>query len=257
MARTSTGESVLRRAFRIIETFTPEVPTLTVSEIARRSQLHVATASRLIAELVDQGLLVREPDRRVRIGVRLWELANRASPVSDLREAAMPFMEDLPSVMGHHTQLGVLDGDEVLFLERLSTADAVINFTRIAGRLPLHASSAGLILLANGSQALQERTLAGPLKVYTRRTISTPARLRSVLADIRRAGFVCCPGHLHPEASGIAVPIRDGNRQVVAALAVIVPNDRHDADRVPALLTAARGIGRQLAVAPRTAGPVG
>ncbi len=248
MARTPTGESVLTRAVRVVEAFTPDAPTLTVSEIARRSHLHVATASRLIAELVEQGLLAREPDRRIRIGVRLWELANRASPMLSLREAAMPFMEDLHAVVGHHAQLGVLDGDEVLFLERLSTADAVINITRIAGRLPLHASSAGLVLLANATPVLQERILAGTLRGYTPQTISTPSVLRSTLAEIRRTGFVCCPGHIHPEASGIAVPIRDAARKVVAALAVIVPNDHHDADRVPALQLAARGIGRRLTV---------
>ncbi|MEV6181959.1 hypothetical protein ACIHAR_01565 [Streptomyces sp. NPDC052016] len=51
----------------------------------------------------------------------------RASPTLSLRDAAMPFMEGVHDVVGHHVQLGVLDGDDVLFLERLSTPDAVIN----------------------------------------------------------------------------------------------------------------------------------
>ena len=55
----------------------------------------------------------------------------------------MPFLEDVHAVVGHHAQLGVLDGDEVLFLERLTARDAVINYSRIAGRLPLHTSSSG------------------------------------------------------------------------------------------------------------------
>ena len=79
MSRVGTGESVLARAVRIFEAFTPQDTTLRVSEIAARTGLHLATASRLVAELVEHGLLARDPDRGVRIGVRMWELALRAS----------------------------------------------------------------------------------------------------------------------------------------------------------------------------------
>ena len=176
MARSSSGESVLERTVRIFEAFAPGDTALQVSEIARRAGLPLATASRLGAELVQRGLLARDADRRVRIGVRMWELALRASPTLSLREAAMPFLEDLHAVVGHHAQLGVLDGAEVLFVERLSAPGAVINYTRIAGRLPLHASSSGLVLLAHAPHELQEQLLAGPLVRYTATTITTPAR---------------------------------------------------------------------------------
>jgi DNA-binding IclR family transcriptional regulator len=148
--KTPHHESVLSRAARILEAFSQDEPALTVSEIARRSGLHVATASRLVAELVAHGFLSRDDDRQVRIGVRLWELVTRASPTLSLRDTAMPFMEGVHDVVGHHVQLGVRDGDDVLFLERLSAPSAVINYTRVAGRLPLHASSSGLVLLAHG-----------------------------------------------------------------------------------------------------------
>ena len=132
---------MLSRVVRIFETFESDAPALRVSDIARRAGLHVATASRLIDELVGHGWLRRDSDRKIRIGVRLWELASRASTTLGLREAAMPFMEDLHAVVGHHTQLGVLEDREVLFIERLSAPGAVINITRVAGRLPLHVSS--------------------------------------------------------------------------------------------------------------------
>src|SRR3954471_20962902 len=138
--RTATGESSLARAVRIIAAFTPDDLSLRVSEIARRTDLHVATASRLIAELTAHGLLERGPDREVRVGVRLWELAARASPTLSLRDAALPYLSDVHAVVGQHAQLGLLDGQEVLFIERLSARDAVINYSRIAGRLALHTS---------------------------------------------------------------------------------------------------------------------
>ncbi|MFK0119854.1 IclR family transcriptional regulator [Streptomyces sp. NPDC090994] len=245
--KTQHGESVLSRAARILEAFSQDTPALTVSEIARRTGLHVATASRLVAELVAQGFLSRDDDRRVRIGVRLWELATRASPTLSLRDAAMPFMEGVHDVVGHHVQLGVLHGDEVLFLERLSAPGAVINYSRIAGRLPLHASSSGLVFLAHGPAELRQRVLAGPRTAYTPDTPATPERLRAVLAEVRKQGYAYCPGYVHEEALGLAAPIRDADGTVAAALAVIVPNTPHAHTLVPVVRTAARGISRALA----------
>ncbi len=242
----ATGESVLSRAVRIFEVFTSVRRDLTVTEIARRSGLHVATTSRLVAELVGHGLLVRRTDGRVAIGMRMWELAHRASPALSLREAAMPYLEDLHAVVGQHVQLGVLDGHEVLFVERLSAPGAVVNYTRIAGRLPVHASSSGLVLLAHRSAALQDEVLAGPLRRFTRETVTDPTALRAVLAGARRDGHLVANGYLHPEATGVAVPVRDGAGVVVAALSVIVPNDARAFTLVPTLQAAARGIGRGL-----------
>ncbi|MCZ2839534.1 IclR family transcriptional regulator [Modestobacter sp. VKM Ac-2985] len=246
MARTPTGESVLARAVRVLDAFTAEEPTLAVGEIARRSGLHVATASRLVAELVAHGLLERGPGRQVRIGVRLWELGARASPTVSLRDAAMPILEDVHAVVGHHAQLGIIDADDVLFVERLSARDSVINFSRIAGRLPLATSSSGLVLLAHAPPPVQERVLAGPLRPVTPAGLHTPAQLRAQLAEVRRTQSAVLAGHQHPDATGVAVPVRDARNEVVAALSVVVPNDGRGADLVPLLLSAARGITRAL-----------
>ncbi len=247
MSRVPTGESVLARGVRIIESFGVDDARLSVSEIARRSGLHVATASRLIEELVVCGWLERD-GRAVRIGVRLWEVASRASPTVGLREAAMPFMEDLHAVVGQHIQLGVLEGNEVLFVERLTAPGAVVNYTRIAGRIPLHASSAGLVLLAFAPNTLQQRVIGGPLKVFTNYTIRTDTQLRTALAEVRRSGYAICAGHIYDETTGIAVPIRDFSGAVVAAVSLIVPNDDTAFAKIPALLAAGRGISRVMSM---------
>lgn len=251
MARVHTGESALARAVRIVESFGLDDSTLTVSEIARRSELHIATASRLIEELVGCGWLERE-GRRVRIGVRLWEVASRASVAVGLREAAMPFMEDLHAVVGQHTQLAVLEGDEVLFIERLTASGAAINYSRIAGRLPLYASSSGLVLLAYGPVDVQERVMGQPMKVFTDNTIRSAHQLRSALAEVRRQGYAFCAGHIYPETTGIAVPIRDAQGAVIAAVALIVPNDAAAYAQIPALQAAGRGISRVMTSHVRT-----
>jgi DNA-binding IclR family transcriptional regulator len=245
MPRVATGESVLARAVRIFEVFSAARPAPTVTEISRASGLPISTASRLVAELVGHGLLRRTGDGRVTVGIRMWELAQRASPALPLREAAMPFLEDLHAVVGHHVQLGVLDGRDVLFLERLSAPRAVINITRIAGRLPLHASSAGLVLLAFAPAAQQDEVLAAPLAAFTPDTVTDPARLRTVLAGVRRDGHVVTNGHIDVRATGTAVPIlRHG--AVVAAVSAVVPNDGQAFTVIPVLKAAARGIARSI-----------
>jgi DNA-binding IclR family transcriptional regulator len=246
MARSASGESVLERAVRILEVFDTDNVAISVTDIAQRAELPLSTASRMIDELIEHRLLRRDPQRRIRIGMRLWELASRASPTRSLRDASMPFLEDLHAVVGHHVQIGVLEGDEVLFIERLSAPGAVINLTRIAGRLPIHASSSGLVLLAHAPAGTQERIASAPLTRFTDKTITDDEVLRVVLAEIRLTGHAICPGFIHPDATGIAVPIRDPSDKVVAALSVIVPRDERAIGHIPALVAAARGIRRAL-----------
>ncbi|MDV8067828.1 IclR family transcriptional regulator [Rhodococcus sp. IEGM 1366] len=248
MARVRTGESVLARGVRVVEAFGLDDATLTVSEISRRAGLHVATASRLIEELVNCGWLERE-GRRVRIGVRLWEVVSRASPTVSLREAAMPFLEDLHAVSGQDTQLAVLEGDEVLFVERLTAPGSAVNFSRIAGRLPLHASSSGLVLLAHASSELQEQVMQHPMTVYTDRTLRTGQQLRVALAEVRRHGYAFCPGYIYQDTTGIAVPIRDAGNAVVAAVGLIVPRTESAYSLIPLLQAAGRGISRVMSTA--------
>jgi DNA-binding IclR family transcriptional regulator len=141
----------------------------------------------------------------------------------------------------------VLEQDEALFLERLSSPDSGANITRIAGRLPLHASSSGLILLAYGARELQERVLAAPLARVAPDTITDAAALRRTLADVRRARYVVAPGSIEAISTGVAVPIEDRTGEVIAALSVVLPRDAPTAAAVEELRAAAAGIRSTLA----------
>lgn len=242
MANSSSGDSVTERMVRILETFSAERTVQTAAEIGRRANLPSSTAHRQVDALVEAGLLERDDEHRVRIGMRLWELALRGSAALRLRQAAMPYMEQVQSVIREHTQLAVLEQDEALFLERLSSPDSGANITRIAGRLPLHASSSGLVLLAYGSTALQDRVLAEPLARIAADTITDAATLRRTLTDVRRLGHVVAPGSIEAVSTGVAVPIRDGAGTVIAALSVVLPRDSPTSAALEQLTAAAAGI---------------
>lgn len=232
MANSASGDSVTERLVRVLETFTPTRTVQTAAEIGRRARLPTSSAHRIVGELVDAGLLERDDDRRVRVGMRLWELATRSSPILRLREVALPEMERIQARVQQHTQLAILEQDEALFVERLSAPDSGANITRIAGRLPLHASSSGLVLLAFGTRELQDRVLMGPLIRLTAETITDAAVLRRRLAEIRSLGYSVARGSIEAVSTGVAVPIRDAGGSAIAALSVVLPRD---ADVHPAL----------------------
>lgn len=245
MANSPSGDSVIDRLVRVLETFTADRTVQTASDIGRRAGLPSSTAHRLVDDLVRSGLLERDDEHRVRLGMRLWELALRGSSALRLRQAALPFMEGVQARIREHTQLAVLEQDEALFLERLSHPAAGANITRVAGRLALHASSSGLVLLAHAPGDVRERVLSGPLPAISPDTITEPAALRRLLAGIRERGFVVSPGSVESVSTGVAVPVRDRGR-VVAALSVILPRDAPTDDAVVTLLAAARGIETEL-----------
>ena len=136
MANSESGDSVTDRIVRVLETFTPTRTVQSAAEIGRRTGLPTSSAHRIVGDLIEAGLLERDDDRRVRIGLRLWELATRSSHALRLRQLAMPAMERVQARVREHTQLAILEQDEALFLERLSGPGSGSNVTRIAGRLP-------------------------------------------------------------------------------------------------------------------------
>lgn len=245
MANSASGESVIARVVRVLDTFGIDRTVQTASEIGRRADLPSSTAHRLVDELVDAGVLERDDEHRVRLGMRLWELALRGSTALRLRQAALPHMERVQAELREHTQLAVLEREEALFLERLSHPEAVSNITRVAGRLPLHASSSGLVLLAHADPDLRDRMLAGPLRAVGPGTVTEPAALARLLAEIRRRGFVAAPGSIEAVSTGVAVPIRDAG-EVIAALSVVLPRGAAVEPAVRALRGAAARIEAEL-----------
>src|SRR5512141_604413 len=225
MANSRSGDSVISRVVRLMSAFDRDLPTMTLSGLARRARLPLTTAHRLVDDLVLHGLIERLPEGNLRSGMRMWELAARGSRALNLREVALPFMEDVQAAVHQHTTLAVLDHGAVLYVERLSSPASSLRAARIAQRMPIHAASSGLVLLAHSVPAVQEEVLAGFLSQVTPETITDPALLRKHLAEIRQRGYVAIPGIGVTEWTGIAVPVFGPDGTVAAALNAIVPRD--------------------------------
>ena len=231
--------------------FTRERPVLALSEIARAVDVPLSTAHRLVAELCAWGALERGDDNRYRVGLRIWELGALAPRGLGLREAALPFMEDLYEVTHENVQLAVRDDVEVVFVERFAARDAVAVYTQVGGRFALPPTGVGLVLLAHAPIDVQERVLAGPLTRYTPHTVTDPRQLRALLADVRRTGVAISDRQVTTDAVSVAAPI-EVRGSVVAALSIVVRGNSAAAVRTmtPGVRAAARGISRTLASQP-------
>ena len=241
-----TGPSVTERVAAVLAAFDVEHGALTLSELSRRAVLPLSTTHRLVSELARTGLLERDEEARYRIGLRLWEIATSASRAVDLREAALPFLQDLYEATHENVQLAVLDGTEAVYLERISGRDSVHVVTRVGGRLPVHATGVGLVLLAHAPVEVQDRVLGGSFARYTRYTVTDPRRLRRILAGVRRDGFAVSDRQIETISASVAAPVRDRTGRVVAAVSLVFPARENARRHVPAVRATALGISRRL-----------
>lgn len=249
------GSSVTSKVLALLAAFDAQHVELTLTELARRAGISVPTAHRRAAELVDWGALERTGAGAYRIGLRLWEVGSLAPRAPGLREAALPFMEDLYVLTRQNVQLAVRDEDELVFVERIAGRKAVPVLTRVGGRFHLHATGVGQVLLAFAPADVQERVLAGDLPRYARGTITEATRLRSVLAEVRKRGYAVSERAVTDDATSVAAPVRDGDGTVVAAVSIVVEADgARPREVAPYVLTAARGISRALGASHASSG---
>jgi DNA-binding IclR family transcriptional regulator len=213
--RTAPGRSATSRALSALDAFDDAHRTLTLSAIARRADLPVATAHRLVGELCGARLLHRRPDGRYEVGARVWQLGLLAPPTS------LPHLQDLVITTGRTVHLAVLEGPRALIVERLASSRTQSTRHSPGGYLPLHCTAVGKVLLAHAPPALCAEALQAPAR-YTDWTVTDPAVIRRQLAAIRGAGFAQTSQEHRRGTWSAAMPVT-GPAGVVAALSVLAP----------------------------------
>ena len=240
------GRTVVSRALAVLMTFDPEHARLSLTDLSRRSGLALTTTHRLVAALEEGQALVRRPDGRYEIGRRLWSLGLLAPVNQDLREIALPYLQDLHTATGETVHLAVRDGTTALYVERIIGTGSASVVSRAGTALPLHATGVGKVLLAYAPPDVVTAALRDPVRV-TAYTITERGRLERELAEVRRRGFARTDEEMTLGASSVAVPVVGAGHQTVAAVGVVVRSSRRDLARfLPGLQVAALAIGRGL-----------
>lgn len=236
----------MRRVSALLAAFGPHDVTLGVSELARRTGIPKATVSRLVKELETVGLLERS-GVQVGLGLRLFELGQRASRRGTVRDIALPFMADLREATGQTIHLAILDGTDVVYVEILRGRNAPRFPSAVGRRLPAHATAVGKALLAGSPPDMVEALIAGGLKRVGPRTITAPGTLRRQLTPIASSGIAY---EYEESAAGVACvasAIHVGDTAPVAAISASGWIGKVDIRRVgPAVRTAALSIARGL-----------
>lgn len=235
------GRSVTSKVLAILEVFEKSRSQLSLTEICEQSGLPLSTVHRLMNELTEWGLLTRGANGRYQLGIRLWELAQNAG--RQLRETARPFVQDLFSLTGETSQLAVRQGHEVLYIERIYGTKRVPRASRVGGRLPMHATAVGKVILAFEEDWVRTAYLNRSLEQPTAHTHVNPRRLALELTQIQDLGYATTLEEVRLGSCSIAVPVFHTGR-VGAGLGLVLPSAQ--ATGMTRHVAALRGVSGQI-----------
>ena len=244
--------STVRNAARVLTSFSVEERELGVTELARRLGLGKSTVHRLLATLAAEHLVEQNPQTgKYRLGLKVYELGALVSVHMDLHEAAIAHLHELRNRTGETVQLAVLDGREVVYVERLESSHTLRLFGRVGHRNLAHCTSTGKVLLAALPDAALDRLLDGwTLEPKTPYTITDPEALRAELDAVRARGYAENMNEAEIGVASVAAPVRGAAGDVVAALSVAAPVMRLDGKSVRTFagmtVTAAEAVSRRL-----------
>lgn len=238
--------SVLGRAMTLLTAFGPNEVELSLAELARRTGLAKSTAHRLLNELTGWDLVERTSGG-FRLGMRLFELGSLVPRQRGLREAAAPFLADLFEATHETVHLAMLDGLEVVYVQKLDSRRGPKVPSRVGGRLPAHCTGVGKAMLAFSPPERVDAALAAGLHRRAPRTVIAPGLLRQELAEIRERGVALEHEESTVGITCVAAPVLDATGMATAAVSITGWVNRIDLARfAPAVRTAALGISRIL-----------
>jgi DNA-binding IclR family transcriptional regulator len=244
--RDDRSESIggLDRAAAILGAFDATHRELTLAALVARCGLPRSTTHRTADRMIRLGWLDKPRDR-YRIGNRLFEISGLAPIRHELREAVLPFLQDLHTATRTTVQLGVLDGTQVLVVEKITGHRPMPMLSQVGGTIPAHCSGLGRAILAYSDAATVDAVIAAGLSPRTPRTLTTPTAVLRELAAIPDRGWAVDREEGNIGVSCVAAPVFGPLGDVVAALSVTGPTSLVRADRIgPAVRLAAAAASR-------------
>jgi len=229
---------VLERALDILDCFDFQNKELGLSQIAKTTGLNLTTTKRLISNLTDRGYLQQDPkSRQYQLGIRLFELGGVVFSSFSLRKAAGSNMTQLQNKTSATILLGVNMEDQLVYLDKRKGRGMIHISSDIGWRRPLNYGMLGMVLLAHSTPEKVKKILeANPLEAHTPYSITDHNAFSLRLEEIRENGFTIEREEVIEGIVGIAAPVKDYSRQVVAALGLALPITRSIEKEVPRLV---------------------
>lgn len=218
----------VHNAARVLRAFSVQERELGVSDLARRLGLAKSVVHRLLRTLVEERLLEQDADTgRYRLGIKVYELGIAVSSHADLHGAVIPPIDELHQRTGDSVHVAILDGAEVVYVERREAQRTLQPLGEVGHRNFAHSTATGKVLLAHLGPAELDLALGWTeLPALTPHTITDPARLREELARVRERGYAENREESRLALCSVAAPIRGAASTVVAAVSVVAAADR-------------------------------
>jgi IclR family transcriptional regulator, pca regulon regulatory protein len=218
----------LGRGLQVLEAFSEEDHSLTLTEISDAVALNKSTTFRFVYTLENLGYLERDPEtKRYRPGLKVLRLGFVALNSLELAQIARPFLKALSKRCGETTNMTVRDGDQIVYVARNKTQQVISVNLQLGSRLPVHCTSMGKALLVDFSrEELRQLLGEGPYPVMGPNTITTLNGLATELEQVRRRGYAINDEELTAGLRSVAAPVRARQSQVVAAINISIPSAR-------------------------------
>ena len=242
----------LERGLAVLCAFTQERPELTLSEVARQTDLSRATARRILRTLHVLGYITTD-GRTFRLTPKVLDIGYSYVSSLALSDLALPTMESLSEQIHESCSAAVLDGAEIVYVARVPTKRIMRIALALGSRLPAVATSMGRVLLADMPDDERSAFLAQtPLVAHTENTIVDARRLEAVLEEVRSQGWCLVDQELEVGLRSVAAPLHDRTGRAVAAMNISTQAGRVSlatmrSEFVPRLLAAAAEIDKRLA----------
>ena len=221
------------RALDIIEVLSQENEGLGVTEIAGRIGLHKSTAHRIIATMSDRGYLNRTDKGTYKIGLKLIEAVSCYINSLELQTEARPYVAQITSELGLTSHLGVLDGDQVVYIEKMDVFSNVRMYSQIGVRVHAYSCSLGKCLLSNySSQQVRKIMVNCSFIRFTKKTLGSVDQLIADLDKVRSRGWAIDDEEAEVGHRCIGAPIYDYRGDIIAAISASGPTSLLTKDRI-------------------------
>lgn len=256
MKSTTTAIQVLDRAVGLLDALSHYPEPVPLKFLTADTGLHASTAFRILQALVAHGFVERTESGNYMLGTRLLQLGHRVRAGTDVRREARAIMEWLRDQIGESVNLTLREGDEVVYVERVTPARSIRVEQVIGSRAPLHVTAVGKLMLGEMDEAtLQGYASRTGLERYTRNTLTDINSLKSEANRDVAQGYALDNEEAELGVGCIGVVIRDGGGNVVAGLSVSAPIDRRRDEWIPLVQEAGRKISARLGFTAAKAAP--
>lgn len=227
-----------------------------IDEVAALVGLSRSNTHRTLQTLAQAGYVERDPRGGYRQSMKMFALSARQMGRLDVRKIAPPAMSRLAAETGETIHLSVLDGFDVIYIDKIDSVQPIRAYSMIGGRAPAYTVATGKALLAAEGPEYVARHIA-QLQRHTAATLADPAELQADLAKAARVGYAVNRGEWRAGVGGLAAPIFNGYLRPVAAIGISGPLERLTPARMkefaPQVLHAAAGMSRALGYSPMPA----